>query len=72
MSLITILRPDYQDYQGYGWSGGCSPQVRGAKMLLVNERLPALNFEALRQQVQRTYGTTVAGILPVCEEISAS
>jgi MinD-like ATPase involved in chromosome partitioning or flagellar assembly len=68
--LVTILRPDYQDYQGTAVAVDVARKLEVPNMLLVvNKALPALNFEALRQQVQRTYGTTVAGILPVCEEM---
>ena len=68
--LVTILRPDNQDYQGTAVAVDVARKLNVPKMLLVvNKALPSLNFEALRQQVQKTYSTTVAGILPVCEEM---
>jgi len=68
--LVTILRPDYQDYQGTAVAVDVARKLEVPNMLLVvNKALPALNFDTLRQQVQRTYDTTVAGILPVCDEM---
>lgn len=68
--LVIILRPDHQDYQGTAVAVDVARKLDVPKMMLVvNKVLPALNFMALRQQMQRTYGTTVAGILPVCEEM---
>jgi MinD-like ATPase involved in chromosome partitioning or flagellar assembly len=38
-------------------------------LLVVNKVLPSINQEALRLQVQKSYNATVAGILPVCDEM---
>lgn len=68
--LVVILRPDHQDYQGTAVAVDVARKLEVPKMMLVvNKALPALNFNALRQQMERAYGTTVAGILPVCEEM---
>ena len=68
--LVIILRPDQQDYQGTAVAVDVARKLEVPKMLLVvNKALPNLNFGALRQQVQRTYSSSVAGILPVCEEM---
>lgn len=68
--LILILRPDRQDYQGTAVAVDVARKLEVPKMLLVvNKALPALNFADLRQQVQQTYNTKVAGVLPVCEEM---
>ncbi len=68
--LVVILRPDSQDYQGTAVAIDVARKLDVPNiMLVVNKALPALNFGALRQQVASTYGTTVAGILPVCEEM---
>jgi len=68
--LVVIMRPDHQDYQGTAVAIDVARKLEVPKMLLVvNKALPTLNFEALRQQVQKTYDTKVAGILPVCEEM---
>ncbi|RAM51430.1 MAG: MinD/ParA family protein [Hapalosiphonaceae cyanobacterium JJU2] len=68
--LIVILRPDQQDYQGTAVAVDVARKLNVPNiMLVVNKALPAFNFQALRQQITSTYGTTVAGILPVCEEM---
>jgi MinD-like ATPase involved in chromosome partitioning or flagellar assembly len=68
--LIVILRPDHQDYQGTAVAIDVARKLEVPKMLLVvNKALPAFNFEEMRRQVQNTYNTTVAGVLPVCNEM---
>jgi MinD-like ATPase involved in chromosome partitioning or flagellar assembly len=68
--VIIILRPDFQDYQGTAVAIDVARKLEAPKMLLVlNKVLPALNFEALGQQVQKAYDTKVASILPVSEEM---
>jgi MinD-like ATPase involved in chromosome partitioning or flagellar assembly len=68
--LILILRPDQQDYQGTAVAVDVARRLEVPKMLLVvNKALPSLDFAKLRQQVQNTYNTQVAGILPVCNEM---
>ncbi|AFY78672.1 MAG: MinD/ParA family protein [Hydrococcus sp. C42_A2020_068] len=68
--LVVILRPDRQDYQGTAVAVDVARKLEVPKMLLVvNKALPALDFGALRQEMQKTYNTKVAGILPVCEEM---
>ncbi|MBR8833274.1 MAG: DUF3365 domain-containing protein [Stigonema ocellatum SAG 48.90 = DSM 106950] len=68
--LVVVLRPDSQDYQGTAVAIDVARKLDVPNiMLVVNKALPTLNFAALRQQVASTYSTTVAGILPVCEEM---
>ncbi|BDA73430.1 cobyrinic acid a,c-diamide synthase [Rivularia sp. IAM M-261] len=68
--LIVILRPDKQDYQGTAVTIDVARKLEVPKMLLVvNKVLPSINQEALRNQVQKNYNATVAGILPVCDEM---
>lgn len=68
--LVVILRPDKQDYQGTAVMIDVARKLEVPKMLLVvNKALPSLNFPVLQQQIQRSYNATVAGILPVCEEM---
>ncbi|MDZ8056475.1 MAG: MinD/ParA family protein [Aulosira sp. ZfuVER01] len=68
--LVVILRPDQQDYQGTAVAIDVARKLDVPRiMLVVNKALPKLNFQALRQQIQSAYGTTVAGVLPVCEEM---
>lgn len=68
--LVLILRPDHQDYQGTAVAVDVARKLEVPKMLLVvNKALPSLDFMELRQRVQNTYETPVAGVLPICEEM---
>jgi MinD-like ATPase involved in chromosome partitioning or flagellar assembly len=68
--LILILRPDKQDYQGTAVTIDIARQLNVRKMLLaINKAYGSLNFEALKQRVEETYGAPVAGIFPLSEEV---
>ena len=68
--LLVILRPDKQDYQGTAVTIDVARKLGVPNLLLVvNKALPTLDFEVLRSQVQKSYSATVAGILPVCNEM---
>jgi MinD-like ATPase involved in chromosome partitioning or flagellar assembly len=69
-TLVLILRPDQQDFQGTAVTVEVARKLKLKKLLLVvNKALPKLDFESLRQQVQEAYNAPVAGILPVSEEM---
>src|SRR6266516_5053076 len=69
-TLVLILRPDQQDFQGTAVTVEVARKLKLKKLLLVvNKVLPRLDFESLRQQVQATFTAPVAGILPVSEEM---
>jgi MinD-like ATPase involved in chromosome partitioning or flagellar assembly len=69
-TLLLILRPDQQDFQGTAVTVEVARKLKLKSLLLVvNKVLPKLNFESLRQQVQDTYNAPVAAILPVSEEM---
>lgn len=68
--LVVILRPDNQDFQGTAVTVDVARKLKVPKMLLVvNKALPAFNFADLQQQVETAYNVTVAGILPMSEEM---
>ncbi|MCF4967567.1 MinD/ParA family ATP-binding protein [Nostoc sp. CMAA1605] len=68
--LVLILRPDRQDFQGTAVTVEVARKLEVPKMLLlINKALPALDFDALREQVEKTYNAQVAGILPLSEEL---
>jgi MinD-like ATPase involved in chromosome partitioning or flagellar assembly len=69
-TLVLILRPDQQDFQGTAVMVEVARKLKLKKLLLVvNKALPKLDFESLRHQVQETYNAPVAAILPVSEEM---
>ncbi|MCC5660826.1 MinD/ParA family protein [Nostoc sp. XA010] len=68
--LVILLRPDNQDFQGTAVTVDVARKLRVPKMLLViNKALPSLNFQDLQQQVEKIYNVSVAGILPLSEEV---
>jgi MinD-like ATPase involved in chromosome partitioning or flagellar assembly len=71
-ALLLVLRPDHQDYQGTAVTVEVARKLDMPEMWLVaNKVLPRLDGAALREQVARAYGTPVAGVLPVSEELMA-
>ena len=69
-TLVLILRPDQQDFQGTAVTVEVARKLKLKKLLMVvNNALPRLDFESLRQQVQETYNAPVAAILPVSVEM---
>ncbi len=68
--LVLILRPDRQDFQGTAVTVEVARRLEVPKMLLlINKALPALDFDALQQQVEKLYNTPVAGIMPLSDEM---
>ncbi len=68
--LVLILRPDQQDFQGTAVTVEVARKLKVKHLLLVvNKVLPKLDAASLEQQIQATYTTPVAGILPVSEEM---
>ncbi|MEA5618798.1 MinD/ParA family protein [Cronbergia sp. UHCC 0137] len=68
--VLLILRPDRQDFQGTAVTVEVVRRLEVAKMLLlINKALPAVDFGALQEQVEKLYNAPVAGIMPLSEEM---
>ncbi|BAZ10610.1 cell division inhibitor [Calothrix sp. NIES-4071] len=68
--LVVILRPDSQDFQGTAVTIDVARKLKVPKMLLVvNKVLSAFDFADLQKQIETTYQASVAGILPLSEEM---
>lgn len=68
--LVIILRPDRQDFQGTAVTVDLARKLKVPKMLLVvNRVLQSFDFDSVRKQVETAYNTSVAGILPNCDEM---
>jgi septum site-determining protein MinD len=69
-SLVLILRPDRQDFQGTAVTVEVAKKLEVPNLLIVvNKALPSMDFAALRRRVEDTYATPVAAVLPLSEEM---
>jgi septum site-determining protein MinD len=68
--LIIILRPDQQDFQGTAVTVDIARSLDVPNLLLVvNKALTRYDFGQIRQLVEKTYSATVAGVLPLTEDM---
>ena len=69
--LIIILRPDQQDFQGTAVTVDVARKLEVPNLFLViNKALTSYDFDALRKQVETTYNSQVAAILPLSEDVA--
>lgn len=69
-SLIIILRPDRQDFQGTAVTLQVANRLDTPKTnLVVNKVLTKYDREAVREQVAQKFQTPVIGVFPVSEEM---
>jgi MinD-like ATPase involved in chromosome partitioning or flagellar assembly len=71
-TLIIVLRPDQQDYQGTSVTVEVARKLDVPRLLLVVNKVPAV-FDAadVRTRVQATYAAPVAAVLPHADEMMA-
>ena len=69
-TMVIILRPDQQDYQGTAVTVEISRQLDLPRILLVlNKVPPSWDRKALAAKVAETYGCEVAGVLPHSDDM---
>lgn len=69
--LLLIMRPDRQDYQGTAVTVDVSRKLDIPQLyIIVNKALPDYDFADLAKQVEKTYDTTVAGVLPLSTDVA--
>jgi septum site-determining protein MinD len=69
-TLVLILRPDQQDFQGTAVTVELAKKLDVPQMLLViNKALPSMNFDELRAKVEKIYSVPVAAVLPLTTEL---
>jgi septum site-determining protein MinD len=69
-TLIIVLRPDQQDYEGTGITVRIAQELKVPNiLLLVNKSPGSLEPVALAEQVQQAYGHKVIAILPHSDEM---
>jgi MinD-like ATPase involved in chromosome partitioning or flagellar assembly len=70
-TLIIILRPDQQDFQGTSVTLEVAKKLGVPNMFLVlNKALPENDSNAYRTQLRDTYDTQVGAVLPMAVEIA--
>ncbi len=71
-TLLIIMRPDQQDYQGTGVTVEVARRLSVPRMMIVVNKVPAVFAGAeVQAQVERAYQAEVAGILPHSDEMMA-
>jgi MinD-like ATPase involved in chromosome partitioning or flagellar assembly len=69
-TLLVVLRPDQQDYQGTGVTVDVARQLDVPRLLLLVNKVPAVFDTAeVRARVEHAYRADVAGVLPHSEEM---
>lgn len=69
-TLIIMLRPDQQDYEGTGITVRIARELRVPNIfLLVNKSPSSLNPDDLAERVQEAYGCKVIEVLPHSDEM---
>lgn len=69
-TLVILLRPDQQDYEGTGVTIEVARKLKVPAMLLILNKVPAI-FDPgpLQERMERTYQVPVAAVLPHSDEL---
>src|SRR5713101_3621010 len=71
-TLILVLRPDQQDYQGTSVTVEVARKLDVPRLLLIVNKVPALfDVADVRTRVEQTYSCEVAAVLPHADEMMA-
>jgi MinD-like ATPase involved in chromosome partitioning or flagellar assembly len=69
-TLVLILRPDQQDYQGTSVTVEVARKLDVPQMLLlVNKVPPMFNVDDVRKRVEKTYNCEVGAVIPHSDEL---
>lgn len=69
--LLIVMRPDQQDFQGTAVTVDIARGLDVPNLfLVVNKALTRYNFNQVREQVENTFQSTVAGVLPLTEDMA--
>jgi MinD-like ATPase involved in chromosome partitioning or flagellar assembly len=71
-TLVIILRPDQQDYEGTGVTVQVARRLKVPNMMLLVNKVPAVfDAAAVKAQVEEAYGCPVVAVLPHSDELMA-
>jgi septum site-determining protein MinD len=69
-TLIIVMRPDQQDYEGTGVTVRIAQELKVPNiLLLVNKAPSSLEPDALAEKVRQAYGCQVCAVLPHADEM---
>jgi septum site-determining protein MinD len=69
-TLIIVMRPDQQDYEGTGITVRIAQELKVPNILLLVNKAPgSLNPGELAKRVEEAYGCKVVGVLPHSDEM---
>jgi MinD-like ATPase involved in chromosome partitioning or flagellar assembly len=69
-TLVLILRPDHQDYQGTAVTLELARRLEVPQLLMVvNKALTSFDFRQLSDRIASTFRNPVAAVLPLSEEM---
>jgi MinD-like ATPase involved in chromosome partitioning or flagellar assembly len=69
--LFIILRPDQQDFQGTAVTVDVARKLEVPGLyLIINKALSSYDFDDLREQIESTYDSPVAAIIPLSEDVA--
>ncbi len=69
-TLLLLMRPDAQDYQGTAVTVDIARKLDVPNLLLMLNKVPSvLDANELRKRVEQTYGCEVAGVVPHSDEM---
>ena len=69
-SVLVVMRPDHQDYQGTGLTIEVARELDVPQMMILVNKVPStFDVNQIRQMVENTYGCPVAAIIPHSDEM---
>lgn len=69
-TLIIVMRPDQQDYEGTGITVQVAKELQVPHlMIVVNKTPPVLDPAAVQARVEQAYGAPVAAVLPHSDDM---
>ncbi len=68
-TLVLILRPDQQDYQGTSVTVEVARKLGVPQMLLMVNKVPSLLMAEVKQRIEKLYNCEVAVVMPHTDEL---
>ncbi len=68
-TLVLILRPDQQDYQGTSVTVEVARKLGVPQMLLMDNKVPVMLMNEVKQRIEKLYNCEVAVVIPHTDEL---